>query len=107
MAWIDGVDRATGFLVSAVNWNELLGANGSLMDLKLHQHTGAAGSGDDRLEALEFADFVDAVAPAAPGAGQIRVYSTSGQPRFRAGAAGADTLFVDDAMTQFFGKWGL
>ena len=34
MAWTDGVDRATGYLVSSTDWNNLLGANGSLMVVK-------------------------------------------------------------------------
>lgn len=37
MAWTDGVDRATGYKVTAVNWNALLGATGSLMGLKTRE----------------------------------------------------------------------
>jgi len=34
MAWTDGVDRATGYLVTAANWNEQLGATGNVMIVK-------------------------------------------------------------------------
>lgn len=34
MAWTDGTDRATGYVVTAAVWNALLGATGSLMYLK-------------------------------------------------------------------------
>lgn len=91
MAWNDGVDRATGYLVTASNWNDLLGATGSLMFLKTHAHNPAtAGDGSGSLGPLTLADFTTAAAPAAPGAGKGRFYTVTGdRPGFRSGAAGA------------------
>lgn len=43
MAWNDGVDRATGYLVTSANWNDLLGANGSLMFVKPYVVSQTAG----------------------------------------------------------------
>jgi hypothetical protein len=37
MAWSDGVDRATGYIVTAADWNTKLGATGSLMYLKTQE----------------------------------------------------------------------
>ncbi len=34
MAWTDGVDRATGYLVTAADWNAQLGASGNVMIVK-------------------------------------------------------------------------
>lgn len=98
MAWTDGLDRATGFIVSAVNWNELLGAAGSLMQLKSHAHGGTTGEGSQSIGPLVQEDFTDAAAPVAPGAGKTRLYATSGRPRFRAGAAGADLALLTEDM---------
>lgn len=39
-------------------------------------------------------DYTDASAPAAPGASKTRLYSVSGKPHYRAGAAGADAEIV-------------
>jgi hypothetical protein len=99
MAWTDGIDRATNYIISAINWNDLLGAAGSLMQLKSHRHGGTTGEGSQSIGPLVLEDFTDATAPAAPGAGLTRLYGVSGKPRFRAGAAGADTALIDSATT--------
>lgn len=97
MAWTDGVDLATGTLVTGTIWNNYNGAAGSLMVVKSHAHGGATGEGSQSIGPLVLEDFTDAAAPAAPGAGKTRIYSTSGRPRYRAGAAGADTGFATAA----------
>lgn len=99
MAWTALVNRAVGFLVTATNWNELLGASGNLEMLKLHKHSGADGDGDDEIGPLALADLSDAAAPSAPGAGKTRVYATSGRPRYRDGAAGTDKAIANDPST--------
>lgn len=99
MAWTDGVDRAVGFLITATHWNQLLGAAGSLMQLKSHAHGGTTGEGSQSLGPLVLEDFTDAAAAAAPGAGKTRIYATSGRVRFREGAAGTDKLLAKNPMT--------
>lgn len=96
MAWTDGVDRATGDLITATIWNNHHGASGNDMELKLHTHDGTAGDGSSSLGPLVKADFTDAAAPAAPGAGKTRLYAVSGKLRYRAGAAGADSPVAVD-----------
>lgn len=44
MAWTDGVDRATGYLITSTDWNNLLGANGSLMLVKPYVFKQVEGS---------------------------------------------------------------
>lgn len=92
MAWTDGIDRAVNFIVTATIWNSLFGATGSLMQLKSHRHDGTVGEGSQSVGPLVLEDFTDAAAPAAPGAGKTRFYSVGGRLRWRAGAAGADTV---------------
>lgn len=99
MAWNDGVDRATGYIVSSTNWNDLLGAAGSLMQLKSHAHGGVTGEGSQSIGPLVLGDFTDAAAPAAPGPGRTRLYATTGRPRYRAGAAGTDRALITDDTT--------
>lgn len=94
MAWTDGTSRATGYLITAANWNDLLGASGSLMQLKSHAHGGTTGEGSTSIGALVLGDFTDAAAPAAPGAGKTRLYAVSGKFRLRAGASGVNTGIV-------------
>lgn len=93
MAWTAGVDRATGDLITATIWNSYLGATGSLMDLRIHQHGGADGAGDDELTGIDHITFDDIATPAAPGASKNRLYSKAGVWYYRAGAAGAETSF--------------
>ena len=99
MVWTATADRATGFLIPASLWNEMLGASGNLEELKSHTHDGTDGDGATSLGPLVLGDFTDAAAPAAPGAGKSRIYATSGRPRTRAGAAGADSLIALDPTT--------
>lgn len=99
MSWTDGVTRATGDIVTATDWNNYLGAAGSLMQLKSHAHGGTTGEGSTSLGPLVLEDFTDAAAPAAPGASKTRVYTVSGKPRYRAGAAGADRQIITDEST--------
>ena len=47
MTWTALQDRATGYLFTAANHNELLGASGNLEELKLHTHDGTNGAGAD------------------------------------------------------------
>lgn len=96
MAWTDGLDRATNYIISAVNWNDLLGAAGSLMQLKNHAHGGTTGEGSQNLGPVNYVDRTDSGAPAAPGAGKTRLYAVSGKLRYRAGAAGTDRAIVSD-----------
>jgi hypothetical protein len=98
MAWSDGIDRAANYIVTAVNWNALLGAAGSLMQLKNHTHGGTTGEGSTSLGPLVKSTFTDAAAPAAPAAGQTSLYTVSGQPRYRANG-GADRQIITDQTT--------
>lgn len=110
MAWTDGVDRATGDLITASIWNGHHGVTGNDMELKLHTHDGTNGDGSGSLGPLVLEDFTDAAAPAAPGAGKTRIYTTAGVLRFRAGAAGADTLVstpFNISSGIFAARWGL
>jgi hypothetical protein len=51
--WTAGVDRAVGYVVTSPNWNELLGADGSLNFLgTTHDHSGDAGDGATVLPCL-------------------------------------------------------
>lgn len=95
MAWNDGVDRATNYVVTATNWNDLIGASGSLMQLKSHAHGGTTGEGSTSLGPLVKGTFADAAAPAAPAAGQTSLYTVSGKPRYRANG-GADRQIITD-----------
>ncbi len=46
--WTAGVDRATGYVVTASDWNALLGADGSLNFLgTTHDHSGDSGDGGE------------------------------------------------------------
>src|SRR5438270_138211 len=108
MSWTDGTDQPTGTLITASIWNNYNGTAGSLMVLKTHAHGGATGEGSQSLGPLVLEDFTDAAAPAAPGAGKTRIYSVSGQVRYRAGAAGADTALGASVDVQTFtgtGTW--
>lgn len=98
MAWNDGVDRATNYIVTATNWNDLIGASGSLMQLKSHAHGGTTGEGSQTLGPLVKATFTDAAAPAAPAAGQTSIYTVSAKPRYRANG-GADRAIITDETT--------
>ena len=61
MAWNDGVDRATNYIITATNWNDLIGASGSLMQLKAHAHGGTTGEGSQSLGPLVKATFTGLV----------------------------------------------
>src|SRR3990167_6683846 len=102
MVWTATADRATGYLVPASLWNEMLGASGNLEELRVHSHDGTDGDGSASLGPLVLGDCTDAAAPAAPGASKTRIYSVSGKFRSRAGAAGADTLRGPPADIQTF-----
>lgn len=95
MAWNDGIDRATNYIITAINWNDLLGAAGSLMQLKSHAHGGTTGEGSQAIGPLTTEDFTDAAAPAAPSAGRTRIYTVSGKPRYRPNG-GADRAIITD-----------
>jgi hypothetical protein len=95
LSWTDGVDRATGYVVSSANWNEQLGATGNMMGLKSHAHGGTTGEGAQAVGPLTTEDFTDAAAPAAPSAGRTRVYTVSGKPRYRP-TGGADHAIITD-----------
>lgn len=69
MAWSDGTDRNTGDLVTAAQWNALLGASGSLMTLKSHAHGGTTGHGSQAVGPLTSLSF--GATPAS--AGEIRM----------------------------------
>lgn len=88
MAWIAPRTFVAGAVLTAGHLNE---GRDNFLALSQHQHTGAAGDGDDILDGIDYIDYGDATAPAAPGAAETRVYSTSGLLRYRSGAAGADT----------------
>lgn len=45
MTWTATADRATGYLVTAANYNEMLGSSGNIEELKLHTHDGTNGDG--------------------------------------------------------------
>lgn len=89
MAWTDGVDRATGDLITATIWNNHHGATGNDMQVKSHAHGGTTGEGSQSIGPLVLEDFTDAAFPAAPGVGKTRVATVAGSPRYRAGASGA------------------
>lgn len=97
MVWTATADRATGYLVPASLWNEMLGASGNLEELRVHTHDGTDGDGSTSLGPLVLGDFTDAAAPAAPGAGKTRIYSVAGVPSRRAGAAGVTRAIANDA----------
>lgn len=97
MAWTDPTTRATGDLISASDWNALLGATGSLMELKLHKHGGGAGAGDDELDGIDHITFDQLAAPGAPGASKHRIYAkTDGKLYQKVGAAGAEAPLASD-----------
>lgn len=98
MAWNDGVDRAANYIVTNTNWNDLIGASGSLMQLKSHAHGGTTGEGSQSIGPLVLEDFTDAAAPAAPAAGRTRIYTVSGKPRYRPNG-GADRQIITDEST--------
>ena len=79
--WVLGEALTASLLNTHVRDNEL--------SLTQHQHTGAAGDGDDQLSGIDDIIFDDLAAPAAPGASKTRLYSVSGYPHYREGAAGA------------------
>src|SRR3990167_5110179 len=99
MVWTATADRATGYLVPASLWNEMLGASGNLEELRVHTHDGTDGDGSASLAPLVLEDFTDAAAPAAPGAGKTRLSATSGRLQQRAGAAGATQVLAKHVMT--------
>ena len=89
MAYITPPLRATGDLITPAIWNQDVRDNWIVYET--HGHGGTTASGGAALGNLTHVTYTDAAAPAAPGAGLTRLYGTSGEVRFRAGAAGADT----------------
>ena len=65
--------------------------------LSTHAHSGSAGDGGTSLGNLVKSTLTDATAPSAPGSGLTVIYTVSGRPHYRTGAAGADTELADSA----------
>ena len=93
MAWTAPRTWVLGEVVTEIQFNAEIRDNFLAVDQ--HGHSGAAGDGGTSLGSLVKETFTDAAAPAAPGAGKTVVYAVSGRPRYRAGAAGADTQLAD------------
>jgi hypothetical protein len=55
--WTDGTDRSVGDVVTETEWNELIGAEGSLMVLKTHTHDGTTGGGGTLVPNVGLAQF--------------------------------------------------
>ena len=98
MAWTPPITWSVGRLVTAADLNAQIRDN--LIALGVHAHDdGVGGEGSGSLVGLAKTTFADAAAPAAPGSGLTRLYTTSGRLRYRAGAAGPDTLLDDENHT--------
>lgn len=97
MAWIAPRTYAVGETVTAAILN--IDQRDNLLALSAHGHSGAAGDGGTTLGDLVKETFADAAAPSAPGASKTVIYTTSGRLRYRAGAAGVDTLISDENHT--------
>lgn len=94
MAWTAPRTYVIGEVLTASVFNT--DHRDNLLALSTHGHSGAAGDGGTTLGDLVKETFSDAVAPSAPGASKTAIYTTSGRLRYRAGAAGADTLLSDE-----------
>jgi hypothetical protein len=81
--WVDDEVVTASLLNTHVRDNELA--------LDQHGHDGTSGDGSTTLGDLVKETMTDAAAPAAPGAGLTALYTVSGKPHYRAGAAGGDT----------------
>ena len=95
MAWTAPRTYVTGEVVTASILNTDVRDN--LLNLSTHVHGGAAGDGDDQLSGVDDIIFDDVSAPAAPGAGDSRLYYVSGVLHSRVGASGADHPLAPDA----------
>ena len=93
MVWTAPRTWVTDEIVTKALFNAEIRDNFIVVDQ--HGHSGAAGDGGTSLGSLVKETFTDAAAPAAPGAGKTVVYAVSGRPRYRTGAAGADTQLAD------------
>ena len=80
--WVDDEIVTASLLNTHIRDNELA--------LDQHGHDGTSGDGSTTLGNLVKETLTDASAPAAPGAGLTAIYTVSGKPHYRAGAAGAD-----------------
>lgn len=89
--WVDDEIVTAALLNTQVRDNELF--------LDTHGHSGSSGDGATTLGDLVKETYSDAAAPAAPGAGKVVIYTTSGRLRYRAGAGGSDTLLDDENHT--------
>lgn len=89
MAWTAPRTYVTGEVLTASIFNT--DHRDNLLALSTHGHSGSGGDGGTTLGNLVQEKFTDAAAPAAPGAGLTSLYTVSGVPHMRAGAAGADT----------------
>lgn len=98
MAWTSPITWTAGQLVTAADLNTHVRDN--QLALSTHGHDdGVGGEGSGALGALVKTTRTDAAAPAAPGAGKVVIYSVAGRLRYRAGAAGVDTLLDDPSHT--------
>ncbi len=104
MAWTVPADRATGDVVTAAQWNLLLGTTSDLSFLGTHVHSGASGDGGSSLGPLVLSDFTDAAAPSAPSSGRTRLYSISGRMGARANGGSAKVLADQDTIESLTNK---
>ena len=95
MAWTAPRVWTVGQVVLAAELNVDIQEN--MLVLSTHAHGGAAGDGDDQLSGVDDIIFDDVSAPAAPGAGDSRLYFVSGVPHARVGGSGADHPLAPDA----------
>lgn len=95
MAWTAPRVWTVGQVVLAAELNVDIQEN--MLVLSTHAHGGGAGDGDDQLSGVDDIIFDDVSAPAAPGAGDSRLYFVSGVPHARVGGSGADHPLAPDA----------
>ena len=100
MAWTAPITWVTAEIPTAALFNTHIRDN--FLALDQHGHGGSSGDGGTSLGDLVKGTFTDAAAPTAPGAGKTSVYSVSGKPHYRAGAAGADTLLSAEGHAHTF-----
>ncbi len=86
-----------GDKVTHTDLNEQIKAN--LDFLSTHQHSGAPGDGGTVFPGLDSVTNDDITTPSAPGANMIIVYTVSGVPSMRIGAAGAEVAITDENHT--------
>ncbi len=89
MAWTAPRTWTDDEVVTAAMLNAHL--RGNMLFLSTHQHSGAAGDGASVLAGVDSVTFDHISDPAAPGAAKTILYTKTGAPYIREGAAGGAT----------------